>query len=152
MLGGVLSVFRNTVFLVTMLAVLFTTTLGATAWAWRTTAHAAALTGQVASMAAQHRKQVREAVFRAKAQARLRRIVVALPVAGAAAIGYFEEQDYQEWLSKNPEGTRGEYACQVSKVSGEVVGEMLQDLPEWMRPEPDVIVKRLPKSEEGVLE
>jgi len=30
--------------------------------------------------------------------------------------GYFEEQDYHEWLVDNPNGKRSEYFCELANV------------------------------------
>ena len=37
-----------------------------------------------------------------KAEARLRRGLIAVPVLGANLLVYFEEQDFQEWINENP--------------------------------------------------
>ena len=52
----------------------------------------------------------------------------------------FEEQDYQEWLAENPDGTRKQYACEVASLTAEVVDEVLQDKPEFMRPEQETLL------------
>lgn len=82
-----------------------------------------------------------------KAKARLRRAVVTIPLAGVAAIGYFEEQDYQEWLQEHPDGTRRKYACEVASLTAEIAGEVLQDLPERLRPGPEAVLGYVPECE-----
>ena len=91
------------------------------------------LTASLASSVATSRVNQSRAVAKAKAKARLRRLIAATPVVGIAAIGYFEEQDFQEWLAENPNGTRTQYACEVAQLSAEVVDEVLHDLPEAIR-------------------
>ena len=86
-----------------------------------------------------------QAVARTKAKARLRRAVVMVPVAGIAAAGYFEEQDYQEWKEQNPELGRSDYACEVSQFSAEVIDDMLQELPEQVRPSREFVLSKLPE-------
>ena len=67
------------------------------------------------------------------------------PVLGAGAIIYFEEQDYREWLEENPKGTRGDYACEVSHFSADVIDEVLAGLPENLRPGPDNVLSWMPE-------
>ena len=58
----------------------------------------ATLSKSVATQAVQNRRQI----ARLAAKARLRRIVAAVPLAGIAAAGYFEERDRREWLEAYP--------------------------------------------------
>ena len=104
-------------------------------WALSLSGQVAALTVSATSTAVANRQALTKAITKAKAKARLRRIVVAVPVLGLAAVGYFEEQDYQEWLETNPEGDRTEYGCQIAKMTLEIADEVLQELPELIRPE-----------------
>ena len=92
-------------------------------------------------------KQLTKAVAKAKAKARLRRAVVAIPIAGIGAITYFEEQDYQEWKEQNPEGDRKEYACEIASLTVEVMDDVLQGLPERVRPAPETVREFLPTCE-----
>jgi len=96
-------------------------------------------------MADTHRKQLTKEVTRTKAKARLRRAVVAVPIAGIAATAYFEEQDFQEWLIENPDSTRREYACSIATLSAEVVDEVLQELPKTLRPAPETVLSIVPE-------
>lgn len=94
------------------------------------------LTASLASSVAASRVSESKAVAKAKAKARLRRLVAATPVVGIAAMGYFEEQDFQDWLIENPSGTRTQYACEVAQLSAEVIDEVIRDLPDSIRPSP----------------
>lgn len=67
---------------------------------------------------------------RTKAIARMKRVLVAIPVAGIGLVGYFEKQDYDEWLEDHPEGNPQMYACEVSQISAAYVDELLQGFPE----------------------
>lgn len=67
--------------------------------------------------------------MRTKAQARMRRILVAIPFVGIGLVGYFEKQDYEEWKAENPEGTFEDYTCEVAEISAELVDDLLQSLP-----------------------
>ncbi|RKT30980.1 hypothetical protein BXY70_2977 [Roseovarius halotolerans] len=146
-MAGIVGVFRNVVFLGWLSIALVSTTIAAGIWALQMTTTVAAMSAKAASTAVAHRKQLAKAVAKAKAKARLRRAVVAVPIAGVAAIGYFEEQDYQEWLAENPDGTRKQYACEVASLTAEVVDEVLQDLPGGLRPDPETVLGYMPECE-----
>ena len=132
--------FRNTVFLGALCLMLLTTTLGAITWGLQT---AAALTAATAATSV----AVAKAVMKTKAKARIRRAVVAIPIIGLGAIVYFEERNFKEWLEDNPEGTRQEYGCEVVEMTAQVLEEVLQELPEYVRPEPETVFKLIPKCE-----
>ena len=101
-----------------------------------------------AAKAAQHRRELAKAdrdkrtaaarhrneLAKTKAKARLRRFVVAIPVAGTAAVAYFERRDYLDRKEEHPEGTIDVYADEVATASAEVVDDVLQELPEPLRP------------------
>jgi len=146
-MAGIFGVFRNVVFLGWLCFGLASTTIAAGIWALQMTTTVAAMSAKAASTAVAHRKQLAKAVAKAKAKARLRRAVVAVPIAGVAAIGYFEEQDYQEWLEDHPEGTRQQYACEVASMTAEIADEVLQNLPERVRPGPETILGYMPECE-----
>lgn len=133
---------KNTVFLMSMCLMLAISTA---TLAVKTLSLGAKVAAVTAGAAAAQNKAVAKAVTRTKAKARLRRAVVMVPVAGIAAAGYFEEQDYQEWKELNPELGRADYACEVSQVSAEVIEDMLQDLPEQVRPSREFMISQLPR-------
>ena len=133
--------FKSTVFLTTLCLMLAISTA---TLAVKTLSLGTKVAAVTAGAVAAQRKAVATAVTRTKAKARLRRMVVMVPVAGIAAAGYFEEQDYQEWKAQNPEMGRKDYACEVSRVSAEVVDDMLQGLPEDVRPSREFLLSRLP--------
>jgi uncharacterized membrane protein YebE (DUF533 family) len=137
---------KNTVFLTLLCATLAISTA---TLAVKTLSLAGKVTAVAAGAAAAQRQAVATAVTRTKAKARLRRMVVMVPVAGIAAAGYFEEQDYQEWKAQNPDLGRADYACEMSRISADVVDEMLQDLPEDVRPDRDFLLSRLPTCDIG---
>ncbi|KAA0909426.1 hypothetical protein FLO80_21620 [Aquicoccus porphyridii] len=143
-MAKIIGVFRNVVFLGWLVAILFATTVTAGLWAAKMTLTVGTMSATAGATALAHRKQLAKAVARTKAKARLRRAIVAIPVAGLGAIAYFEEQDYQEWREDNPEGTRQQYACEVASLTAEVVDEVLQDLPEVVRPSPSTVLAKLP--------
>ena len=103
------------------------------------------MSAKAAATTVAHRKQLAEAVAKAKAKARLRRVIVAVPIAGIVAMGYFEERDYREWKEQNLDGTRQHYACEVATLTAHVIDEVLQDLPEAVRPTPATVLGKMPE-------
>jgi len=137
--------FRNTVFLVWLSASLLVTTLSAVAWSVNLTLQVATLTTTAVATAIRHRKDLAKAVTRTKAKGRLRRVVVAVPLAGTAAAAAFEAQDYLQWQEQNPEGTIGDYSCEVANLSAEVIDEVLNELPSYIRPSSGLVLRLLPE-------
>jgi hypothetical protein len=125
---------RNTVFLGALLAGLAASSLSLGLWALSLSAQVATVSAGAAAAALRHRKELAHAVARTKAKARLRRALVAVPVVGLGSLVYFEEQDYREWLEENPGGDRTAYLCEMAALTAEVMDEVLQDLPEALRP------------------
>lgn len=143
---------RTTVFLGGLCLFLLTTTIGAITWGLQTAAAATAVTSAAvakAVTAAQAKARTRQtkAVMKTKAKARIRRSVAAIPILGAAALLYFEEKDYRDWLAETPNGSRQQYGCEVLGLSAEVLDEVLQELPERVRPDADTVLKLMPKCE-----
>ena len=130
-----LALVRNTMFVGALCLLLLTTTIGAIAWGIQTAALATAVTS----------KAVTKAVMKTKAKARIRRAIVAIPVVGLGAIVYFEERNFKEWKTDNPDGTRQEYGCEVVEATSLVIEEVLQELPDYVRPEPETVFKLIPK-------
>lgn len=145
--------FRNSILLLWICGTLVLSTIGFGAWAIQQSIRVASLTADLASSVSElvstkatHKKALSKQEAKLKAKARLRRAVVAVPVVGAGLVLYFEEQDFQEWLDENPEGTRVEYACEVATYSAELVDEIVEDtveaaqgLPSSVRPSPETI-------------
>ena len=136
--------FRNTVFLAVLCVSLATTAVSMGVWAVSLTAQVTTMTASAAATAIAHRKAIAAAVVRTKAKARLRRALVVLPIAGIAAAAAFEREDYLEWKEDNPEGDIEAYGCELSAVSAEVIDDVLQDLPETVRPSRGWLLARVP--------
>ena len=143
---------RTAGFLATLCIALATTTISLGVWAILLTTQVTAMTASAAATAIAHRKAIAAAVLRTKAKARLRRALVVVPVAGIAAAVAFERQDYLEWKQDNPEGDAEAYGCEVGQVSAEVVDDVLQDLPESVRPSRDFLLSRIPQCEGAATE
>lgn len=136
---------RRLAFLGWLSLALASTTIAAGIWAIQLSATLATMSANAAATALAHRKQIAKAVAKTKAKARLRRVIAAIPVAGVGALAYFEEQDYQEWLKQNPQGSRQQYVCEVSLITAEIADEVLQELPEMVRPDTDTLLGYLPE-------
>ena len=132
-----LGLLRNSTFVILLIGSLTSLAVSASIWAISQTMRVATLSKSVATQAVQNRRQI----ARLAAKARLRRIVAAVPLAGIAAAGYFEERDRREWLEANPGKTNADYACQVAELTTEVMDEVLAgmpmeiQLPGWAVPE-----------------
>lgn len=133
-LGTIVSVgfqvIRGTAFAMWIVATLSVWALTATIWATYATFKAAQLTYRIGEMAYQHRREL----SRGLAKARLRRLAVATPLAGAGVALYFEQQGFEEWRELYPNGTRSEYLCDMASLTTELLDEMLQELPSAIRP------------------
>ena len=97
-----------------------------------------------------HNSDLKKQKASIKARERLRRSIAAIPILGTAIIVYFEEQDFQEWSTENPNASRAEYACEVALYSAEIVDELVaevieasQRLPEVTRPDAVTLKARL---------
>jgi len=140
-----LSVLKNTAFLIWLIGALALVSITATVLAVQSAATVAQLSSQAAANAIRHRKEINRAVAKAKAKARLQRMMTMVPVAGLAAGAYFEEQEYQEWLSINPDGSRSLYLCHVAELASEVFEEFLVEMPDLLRPSNDIAASFLPE-------
>lgn len=142
-----LTLFKNTVFLIWLTSALITVSLGMSIWAFQATATVARLGAQAVVTAAQHQKAITTAVMKVKAKARLKRMMTMIPLAGLAAGAYFEEQEYKEWLAENPNGSRSDYLCAVAEITSKVLGEFLAELPETIRPTENQLNDMIPRCE-----
>ena len=139
---------RSTVVLGWLTVMLLSISLTLGLWAFQLTATVAAMTANVASMTIRHRKDMARAVAKVKAKARLRRMLVAVPLIGIPVAAAFEVRDYEEWQAENPDKDLNDYACEVSSLSAEVMDEVLQELPEYLRPSPSTIWELVPECTE----
>lgn len=144
MVRHLFSFLRTTSFMVMLCVTLVTTTTSLAIWTISLTSQVATMTAGAAATLLQHRKAIAAAVARTKAKARLRRTMAAVPLVGMAAVGYFEHRDFQEWKQENPDGDWQDYGCEVGTVSAQVIDEVLQELPEEVRPGRDLVLSQLP--------
>ena len=138
---------RTVSFLVMLCVTLATTTISLGIWAISLTAQVTTMSVSAAAAAIANRKAIAAAIVRTKAKARLRRAMVALPIAGVAAAIAFERQDYLDWKEENPDGDAKDYGCEVSSVSAEVIDDVLQELPGQVRPSRDWLLSQMPDCE-----
>ena len=107
------------------------------------TAQVATLSANAATAAALHKKQMAKAISKEKAKARLKRLIVAVPLLGTGAAVAFEGNDLKVWLEENPDKSPTDYGCGVAYASADVMGEVLAELPEKFRPSSDLIMSRM---------
>ena len=86
-----------------------------------------------------------KAISKEKAKARLKRLIVAVPLVGTGAAVAFEGNDLKVWLEENPDKSATDYGCEVASSSAEVIDEVLAELPETFRPSNDLIMSRMPE-------
>ena len=140
---------RNSTFLIITCATLAVSTAGLALKSVQLSAQVAGFTASAATAAIANRRAISAAVARTKARARLRRTVTSIPLVGVAALAAFERQDYLEWQEENPNGTKGEYGCEVATLSAEFIDEVLQEMPEWIRPSQDTVLSILPECDKA---
>ena len=128
-----LSLFKNTVFLIWLLCSLASITVFTSIWALQKTFMVAKLSAKITSNTIKHRKEIKKTITKIKAKARLKRIITMLPIAGAAAGIYFEESEFQEWLTDNPNGKRSDYLCEIAEITSEIIDEVINDLPQSIK-------------------
>tara|TARA_B100000497_G_scaffold71465_1_gene80245 strand:+ start:69 stop:509 length:441 start_codon:yes stop_codon:yes gene_type:complete len=129
----VLSLFKNTVFLIWLLCSLTSITVFTSIWALQKTFMVAKLSAEITSNTINHRKEIKKTITKIKAKARLKRIITMLPIAGAAAGIYFEESEFQEWLIDNPNGKRSDYLCEIAEITSEIIDEVIDALPQSIK-------------------
>jgi uncharacterized protein (DUF2384 family) len=129
----VLSLFKNTVFLIWLLCSLASITVFTSIWALQKTFMVAKLSAEITSNTFKHRKEIKKTISKIKAKARLKRIITMLPIAGAAAGIYFEESEFQEWLIDNPNGKRSDYLCEIAEITSEIIDEVIDALPQSIK-------------------
>ena len=128
-----LSLFKNTVFMIWLLCSLASITVFSSIWALQKTFMVAKLSAEITSNTIKHRKEIKKTITKIKAKARLKRIITMLPIAGAAAGIYFEESEFQEWLIDNPNGKRSDYLCEIAEITSEIIDEVIDALPQSIK-------------------
>ena len=120
--------FKNIIFLGWLCGVLASLSLGLVFWSVKLSADIVLLTSEAAVQVVKHRKELSKVL----AKARLRRVVVMMPFAGAGMGAYFEERDYQVWKLDNPNGSRRDYGCEVALVTADLLDEFLAEIPNFL--------------------
>ncbi len=114
----------------------------AEARAQRSAAIASAVATAKVQAIAVNRASTAKAVAREKAKGRIRRITVAVPLAGTAFAAGFEYFEYQEWKQENEEGDVQQYLDETLDVSMRVLSEVLDELPETIKPSQEKWLER----------
>ena len=109
------------------------------------TAQVATLSANAATATALHKKQMAKAISKEKAKARLKRLIVAVPLLGTGAAVAFEANDLKVWLEENPGKSPIDYGCEVASSSTEIMDEVLAELPEKFRPSRDLVMSKMPE-------
>ena len=147
MIVRTLKIVRNVTFLLWFSASLAFSAIGLGLWAMNLSLKVATMTASAASTTVRHRRQIAKAISREKAKGRLRRMMIAVPVLGSGVAVSFEAYEYYQWQEENPEGTLTDYSCEVSEITAEVMDEVLQELPELIRPSPERVSSLVPECE-----
>jgi len=133
------SLLKNTVFLIWLFCTLASLAVFTSIWALQKTYMVAKLSTEITANTIKHKKEIKKAILKIKAKARLKRMITMLPFAGAAAGIYFEESEFQEWLLDNPGGTRSDYLCEIADITSEILDEVINDLPQSIKPNKNLI-------------
>ena len=105
----------------------------------------AKLSSEITANTIKHKKEIKKTISKIKVKARLKRMITMLPFAGAAAGIYFEESEFQEWLLDNLDGTRSDYLCEIADITSEILDEVINDLPQSIKPNKKLIETIAPK-------
>jgi hypothetical protein len=139
------SILKNTVFLIWLFCTLASLAVFTSIWALQKTYMVAKLSAEITANTIKHKKEIKKIISKIKAKARLKRMITMLPFAGAAAGIYFEESEFQEWLLDNPGGTRSDYLCEIADITSEILDEVINDLPQSIKPNKKLTEKIAPK-------
>jgi len=66
-------------------------------------------------------------------------------LAMSAIAGSREVADFNDWKADNPEGGFGDFACETGEASADLVDEVIQELPEPMGPNSDMVRLWMPE-------
>ena len=144
----VLRLFRSAIFLFLLAVGLGVTLLQTSLSLASATAQIVSLSANAATAATLHKKQMAKAISKEKAKARLKRLIVAVPLVGTGAALAFEANDLKVWREENPDKSPRDYGCGVAYASADVMDEVLAELPERFRPSSDLIMSRMPECNE----
>jgi hypothetical protein len=144
----VLRLFRSAIFLFLLAVGLGVTLLQTSLSLASATAQVVTLSANAATAATLHKKQMAKAISKEKVKARLKRLIVAVPLVGTGAALAFEANDLKVWLEENPDKSPRDYGCGVAYASADVMDEVLAELPERFRPSSDLIMSRMPECNE----
>ncbi|MCV2868824.1 hypothetical protein OEW28_09310 [Defluviimonas sp. WL0002] len=110
---------------------------------WKAAAVATAVATTKTAAEASEKAAVAKTKVREKAKGRLRRLTVAVPVAGVAAAAAFEYNDFSDWQEENPEGTVDQYIQETVETTKLVIDEVLAELPAWLSIDRDELIGQM---------
>ena len=90
-----------------------------------------------------------KAISKETAKARLKRLIVAVPLVGTGAALAFEANELKVWLEENPGKSPIDYGCEVASSSAEVMDEVLTEFPKQVRPSSDFIMSQMPECDKA---
>ena len=73
-----------------------------------------------------HKKDIAKIKSKARAKAKVQRVISAVPVIGIGAFGAFEKIEFDNWKSENPEGNFEEYSMEISNDVNELLANEYQ--------------------------
>lgn len=63
---------------------------------------------------AKHKKKLTQLKAKERAKAKVQRAMTAVPILGIAAMSLIEKNEYDEWLTENPDSTFEDYSLKIS--------------------------------------
>lgn len=148
---------KSTVFLVLLCTTLAISTLGLTVKVTQLGLQVANLTANAAAASIAYKKDKAQAVAKIKAHERAKARIKRFAIAGAAiipAVGLFaapamavsfEKAAFDDWKTDNLDKDFSDYACETGDITAEVIDETLQELPESLRLDANIVSSWMPE-------
>ena len=130
-----LKLFKNVFFLGFLVISLTISTLTLGFHAANLTAKVVALTAASTIAAVKHRKDITKIL----AKARLKRVIVAIPILGSGAAVAFEASEFKNWQAANPQKSEVDYLCENASLTIEIFEDVIKELPENLQVSPEIL-------------
>ena len=130
-----LKLFKNVFFLGFLVISLAISTLTLGFHAANLTAKVAVLTSASTVAAVKHRKEIAKVL----AKARLKRVIVAIPILGSGAAVAFEASEFKNWQAANPQKNEVDYLCENASLTIEIFEDVIKELPENLQVSPEIL-------------